>query len=103
MPCGSPLKKRLLSKLNERKPYDTAMKESLAKYIATEFLHDPERAIAPEEALISSGLVDSFNLVDLALFIEDKYGVHLDDSELTADVFDNLDQLAELIASRQAV
>lgn len=78
------------------------MKETLANYIATEFLHDPEREIAPDEPLISSGLVDSFNLVDLALFVEDTYGVRLDDAELAASVFDNLNQLADLIASRQS-
>ena len=78
------------------------MKETLAKYIVTEFLHDPDRTIASDEALISSGLVDSFNLVDLALFIAGEYGVRLDDSELTASVFDTLDQLAELITARQA-
>ncbi|MGD8605013.1 MAG: acyl carrier protein [Anaerolineales bacterium] len=78
------------------------MKETLATYIATEFLHDPERAIAHDEPLISSGLIDSFNLVDLALFVEDTYGVRLDDAELSASVFDTLDQLAALIASRQA-
>jgi acyl carrier protein len=77
------------------------MKETLANYIAKEFLHDPERTIAADEALISSGLVDSFNLVDLALFIEGEYGVRLDDSELTASVFDTLDELADLITARQ--
>lgn len=79
------------------------MKETLANYIATEFLHDPDRVIAPNEALISSGLVDSFNLVDLALFVEDRYGVRLDDSELSASIFDTIDQLADLISTRQTV
>ena len=89
------------TKPNERNLNVTAMKETLANYIATEFLHDPDRKIAPDEALISSGLVDSFNLVDLALFIEGEYGVRLDDSELTASVFDTLNQLVDIITARQ--
>ena len=74
----------------------------LAEYIATEILRQPGRAIAPDEGLISSGLIDSFHLVDLALFVEDRYGVHLDDTELSADSFDTLSELATLIQSRRS-
>ena len=52
--------------------------------------------------MISSGLIDSFSLVDLALFVEDTFGVHLDDAELTAETFDTLRELDQLIESRQA-
>jgi acyl carrier protein len=58
--------------------------------------------LKPDEPLISGGLIDSFNLVDLALFVEDTFGVRLDDSELNAQAFDTLDQLAALIQSRRS-
>ena len=74
---------------------------SLSQLIAAKILKRPNRSIKPDEALISSGLIDSFNLVDVALLVEDTYGVRIDDSELNADTFDTLDQLAELIRSRQ--
>ena len=77
------------------------MTSGLSKYIAAQILKQPERSISNSEALISSGLIDSFSLVDLALFIEDTYGVHIDDTELNADTFDTLDQLATLIQQRQ--
>lgn len=69
-------------------------------YIASTILKQPNRVIKTDQPLISSGLIDSFSLVDLALFVEDTFNVHLDDSELNKDVFDTLDQLAELVASR---
>jgi acyl carrier protein len=74
---------------------------SLETYIATEILKQPNRAIAEDEKLISSGLVDSFSLVDLGLFVEDTFGVRIEDTELNADTFDSLEQLAALIQSRQ--
>ena len=77
------------------------MKTKLAEYLAKEILRQPGRTIQPGEALLSSGLIDSFHLVDLALFVEDNFGVHIDDSELNASTFDNLDQLTALIQSRQ--
>jgi acyl carrier protein len=73
----------------------------LADYIANEILKNPKRVIRPDEKLISSGLIDSFHLVDLGLFVEQRFGVRLDDGELNADTFDTLEQLAALISARK--
>lgn len=74
----------------------------LGAYIAAKLLKQPARVIRADEALISSGLIDSFSLVDLSLFVEDTFGVRIDDSELNAATFDTLTQLADLIQQRQA-
>lgn len=73
----------------------------LSEHIATNILKQPKRIVRSDEALISSGLIDSFNLVDLALFVEDTFNVRIDDSELNADTFDTLDELIELIHARR--
>jgi len=78
-----------------------AMITLLAQKIAQNILKDPKRTIQPDEALISSGLIDSFSLVDLALLVEDEFGVVIDDTELNPDSFDTLEQLAALIQSKQ--
>ena len=74
---------------------------SLSNYISSQILKQPKRVILPDEKLISSGLIDSFHLVDLSMFVEDTYGVRIDDTELTANCFDTLTQLAALISQRQ--
>ena len=73
----------------------------LVTYIAKDILKQPSRVIKPDELIISSGLIDSFSLVDLSLFIEDNFKVRIDDTELNAETFDTLEQLAILIHSRQ--
>ena len=73
----------------------------LATYIATEILKQPRRMIKLDEKIISSGLIDSFHLVDLGLFVEDKFGVRIDDSELNADTFDTIEQLVKVIEARK--
>jgi acyl carrier protein len=75
--------------------------QALATYVSNTVLKQPNRVIQETEPVISSGLIDSFSLVDLALFIEDKFGVRIDDSELNAQTFDTLAQLADLIESRK--
>ena len=73
----------------------------LNAYITTEIMRQSDRTLAPTEPLISAGLVDSFSLVDLALFIEEEFGVHIDDTELNQDTFDTLQELAKLIEDRR--
>jgi len=73
----------------------------LEEYLLNEVLQQPDRQIKADEALISSGLIDSFSLVDVALFVEDNFDVHIDDTELNAETFDTLNQLADLIIERQ--
>jgi acyl carrier protein len=77
------------------------MVQDLAAFIAGKILKQPNRAIAADEPVISSGLIDSFSLMDLALYVEDAFGVRIEDTELNADTFDTLAQLVVLIESRK--
>ena len=74
---------------------------SLGTYIAKQIIRQPNRMISLDEPLISSGLIDSFSLMDVALFVEDTLGVRIEDTELNASTFDTLAQLAALIESRK--
>lgn len=73
----------------------------LSEKIKKNLLNDPKMELDRTEPLISSGLLDSFNLVDLAMIVEENYGVRIEDFELNADTFDTLEDLANLILSRQ--
>jgi len=73
---------------------------TLATFIVKDILKQPKRVIQPSEALISNGLIDSFSLVDIALFVEKSFGVKIDDTELNADFFDSLEALTTLIKQR---
>lgn len=81
---------------------DDSFYETLSNYLTVEILKQPQKKIARDEALISSGLIDSFSLIDLALYVEDNFGVQIDDTELNADTFDTLVELAALIQAKMS-
>ncbi len=74
--------------------------QTLATYIASQILRQPKRVLKPDEPLLTNGLVDSFSLVDLSLFIEKEFNVYIDNTELNPQTFDTLAQLAHLVQSR---
>ena len=75
--------------------------DTIRLFLAETILQQPERNIAPDDPLISSGLIDSFSLVDVALYIEDQFNVVLENTELDGRTFDTLQELSALIQQRQ--
>jgi acyl carrier protein len=76
--------------------------QALSDYIARDLLKKkPGKPIDPDAKLISSGMIDSFSLVDLAMFIEERFRVRVADTELNAQTFDTLNELAALVAKRK--
>jgi acyl carrier protein len=75
--------------------------QKITLFLQTQVLNEPGRPIDPHEPLLSSGLIDSFSLVDVALFIEDSFHAKIKDTDLNPETFDNLEELAALIINRQ--
>ncbi|MFC1961225.1 hypothetical protein ACFLYO_11025 [Chloroflexota bacterium] len=77
-------------------------KEVVRDYITRTLIHDPAYPLADDEPLLSSHLIDQAALVDLAAFIEETFGVHIDDAELTTENIETLSALITLLQSRLA-
>ena len=73
----------------------------LARFIAEKIMKQPKRELRQDQKLISSGLIDSFSLVDVGLFIEDEFGVRIDDVDLTVELMDTLELMEKAIAAQQ--
>jgi acyl carrier protein len=67
--------------------------DRLRTFILEELIHDPKYALRDDEPLITGGLMDSFALAQVAVFIEGAFGVELPDTELTVANMDTLDQM----------
>lgn len=73
------------------------MQEKLIEFIKDEFLTDPDMEIDTETKLISSGLIDSFSLVSLQVFIEKEFGKKIPAPRITAETFDTVRQMMDII------
>ncbi len=92
-------------KEQERNPVlieDELVRERIRAFITMALIRDPDYPLADDEPLISGALIDLAALEDLALFIEEDIGVHLDEDELTNENIDTLDDLVAFTQSRMA-
>jgi len=77
------------------------MRDDLRTFITGDLMRDPDYPLKDDESLIAGGLIDSFSLVELQIFIEQQFGIHIEDTELTADAIDNINDIVALIEARQ--
>ncbi len=70
--------------------------EQLRQFIQN-ICQQPDRVIKDGDKLLSSGLIDSFSLIDVALSVEDIFKVRIEDTELSTDSFDTFEELLNLI------
>ncbi len=76
------------------------MKEELRNFLKEELIMDPTYPLEDDEPLFSGGLIDSFSLVQVAVFVEENYGVHLEDTDLTVENMDTLGQMVAYIEAK---
>jgi len=80
----------------EREKMEPEKVEQLRQFIQ-KICQQPDRVIKDGDKLLSSGLIDSFSLIDVALSVEDIFKVKIEDTELSTDYFDTFEELLNLI------
>jgi acyl carrier protein len=53
------------------------------------------------DSFLDNGIVDSLAIMDLVLFVEETFGVTIEDHEITPDNFDSVNELAQFIRSKR--
>jgi acyl carrier protein len=73
-------------------------------YISREFVQDP--ALLPLEnttSLLETGIVDSLGLLRLVIFIQERFGITVDDADLVPEHFDSVDAICAYLRSQAGV
>jgi acyl carrier protein len=73
------------------------LKDIVLKYVAEEYLEADSDPITFETPLISGGIVDSFSMVSLKRFLENKYNISIPDDKATPEAFDSVNKIAVLV------
>jgi acyl carrier protein len=73
------------------------IKATVMKYVRAEYLEDEDQELKDNTPLISGGIVDSFSMVSLKRFIENKYKIQIPDDKATPEAFDNVNSITSLV------
>jgi len=72
------------------------MKEVVREYVVKEYVED-DTEVTFDTPLISGGIVDSFSMVSLKRFLENKYKISIPDDKATPEAFDSVNKIVKLV------
>ncbi len=72
---------------------EATIRRQMRAFILNELVREPDYPLRDDEGIISSGLMDSFALAELGVYVEDTFDVYIPDADLTVAKMDSLDQM----------
>lgn len=54
-----------------------------------------------DTSFLDNGIIDSMNVLELVMFVEEKFGIKVGDSEIVPDNFDSVARLSNFIRSKK--
>jgi acyl carrier protein len=73
------------------------VKDIILQYVIKEYIDDEDEKITYDTPLISSGYVDSFSMVSLLVFLENKFKIKIPPSKATPEAFDSVNRIVALV------
>ena len=67
------------------------------------FIGDDPSELPSSGSLIESGIIDSTGVLELVGFLEERYGITINDDELVPENLDSIDNISAFVARKQKV
>ncbi len=77
------------------------IKEQVRAFVTSNFYVADPAALEDEASLLDRGIIDSTGVLEVIFFIEDKFGIKVEDSEMLPDNLDSIDRIANFIARKK--
>lgn len=78
-----------------------AVIEKVRAFITESFLYArPDFELANDDALLGSGIVDSMGVMEIVAFIEDEFGLEVDDADITEENLGTVSAIASYVGAR---
>jgi len=77
------------------------IKQKIRKFIQNNFLFGTcEQEFDDDDSFMENGIIDSTGVLELVSFVEERFGVEVQDDELIPDNLDSVNKLTEYITRK---
>ena len=76
------------------------VKLKLKEFICSELLNNASYPIGDDQPLITGGLIDSFSLAQVGVFVEDTFNIYIPDTDLAVKNMDTLAMMTDEVLRR---
>ena len=78
-----------------------SVKEVITNFIKENFIMGrSEVNLTPDQSLLESGIIDSTGVLELVMFIEEKYSITIEDEELVPENLDGINNIVNFLKTK---
>jgi acyl carrier protein len=76
--------------------------DTVKAFVVENFLFGDDSRIGPDTEFLENGIFDSTGVLELVGFLEEKFGIRVEDDELVPDNMNSLEKIARYISKKTA-
>jgi acyl carrier protein len=73
------------------------IEQDLRYFVITNFLYGRENGFSDTDSFLDMGIIDSTGMLELVGYLENTYGIEVEDSDLIPQNLDSIGQLADFV------
>lgn len=73
------------------------VKIRLRDFVCSELIRNADYPLGDDEPLVTGGLIDSFAIAQIGVFVEKAFGVYVPDTDLTVENMDDLVRMTRTV------
>lgn len=76
------------------------IKEQVRNFVTSNFYVADPAALENEASLLDRGIIDSTGVLEVIFFIEETFGIKVEDSEMLPDNLDSIERISSFVARK---
>ena len=77
------------------------IKEQVRTFVTSNFYVADPAALEDDASLLDRGIIDSTGVLEVIFFIEDTFGIKVEDNEMLPDNLDSIERIANFVTRKK--
>lgn len=69
------------------------IEEQVREFLTNNFIFDPSVRLGVNDSFMENGIIDSTGILEVIMWVESNFGVHVEDAEVLPENFDSIESL----------
>jgi len=82
---------------------DQDLERTVREFVIKNFIFEDDGSLTPETSFLDNGIIDSTGVLELITFVEETFGIKVEDNEIVPENLDSIRSVASFVERRLSV
>ncbi|MCP4454232.1 MAG: acyl carrier protein [Planctomycetes bacterium] len=78
-------------------------RDQVQQFVVDNFLFGDSSQLDTDTSFLNEGIIDSTGILELIMFLEETFGIHVEDQELIPENLDSLNNIQQFVTKKKCV